>query len=860
MAHVWSIGQRTLEEPNRAGGFHAEKGFVFQRTYAAWLLSGLLTNADGYVAIRYEGAQDVDILTRAGAEIYVQVKKYEKTNLDWSTFRSVAHRFLQDLVAAEKERGTASGGKVTFKLVAAACVSDQLVLNGLRGLSEKQITKRLNDELNALGSSEITEDKVREVLTGLTSEIFPAGFHADVYRLMAEARLQRFGIRQDSVDEAVRTILDKITWQATITSATVLDWIASYLPQAHPASRHGNIRSFADRIAGSAQLGRLYYTSQADVWTGIAQGLDVPRGIAADLRRAVISHGTSKILLHGPSGAGKSTAIRRVLWDLQQEGNIIAFEATGDLSDQEWDSLRNFAGRMAYVGGIRTVLLVDDVHGSSGMIQRANDLGGSSDLKIVAVTWTTRRQSIDLGQGQENIELRQISREEAAATAARLGSDLGTLSTLELARVCGAGQFIVLNFALLGDESPLRFAKRLLEKLRIEEPRLESFYIDLCACSAGDWSAPNELLDGRRDGWTTDSIFSPALAGLVFDAGSNRIRSGHRILSSAVLEAASVPRCPRLLSIAEAIRPENDEERRFAIGLLEQCAEDENYSSVLNSLMEKVARGLAKSGYYLDIRRCSRVLKKVGLSSAAAEVKVLSTFDRVCSGQDAALYRSDVEKSDGPVVAFDRLLAFFNSNDIAWGWKNFLQIAKELDRDRKCKAITHARKRSATHDLSEAEAKVIIDLSSTIKELPYEAQELTRFLINKFPESIAVCRAAAHLVMNNWRDGAFLTYLLDVAIPLFGVSGQQLLLAQNLAVATLRSGGPTDKRRMYEALYALVPACQTPVARAHLIKSVAELAEPADARHLLDLIGPESSSEPTRIVAARHILKRRFTA
>jgi hypothetical protein len=30
-----------------------------QRSYAAWLLSGLLTNAEGVTALRHEGAQDL---------------------------------------------------------------------------------------------------------------------------------------------------------------------------------------------------------------------------------------------------------------------------------------------------------------------------------------------------------------------------------------------------------------------------------------------------------------------------------------------------------------------------------------------------------------------------------------------------------------------------------------------------------------------------------------------------------------------------------------------------------------------------------------------------------------------------------
>ena len=106
----------------------------------------------------------------------------------------------------------------------------------------------------------------------------------------------------------------------------------------------------------------------------------------------------------------------------------------------------------------------------------------------------------------------------------------------------------------------------MLEKFTAEVPDLREFYIDLCTCGVGDWSVPNSFFDGRRTGWTTQNLFLPALEGLVFDARFNRTRSGHHILSSAILEAASVSRAPRLLQIAEIADPDDPAERRFAIG------------------------------------------------------------------------------------------------------------------------------------------------------------------------------------------------------------------------------------------------------------------------------------------------------
>ena len=71
----WSIPTDKLTDPRRGGGRENIKGIAFQDAYICLQLITLLDEEKGIIAVRPEGAQDVDLLYSDGREEYIQLKK-----------------------------------------------------------------------------------------------------------------------------------------------------------------------------------------------------------------------------------------------------------------------------------------------------------------------------------------------------------------------------------------------------------------------------------------------------------------------------------------------------------------------------------------------------------------------------------------------------------------------------------------------------------------------------------------------------------------------------------------------------------------------------------------------------------------
>lgn len=850
----WSVRGQALASPARAGGINAEKGFHFQRSYAAWLLSGLLTNAEGVTALRYEGAQDVDLWLNDGAEVYVQVKGYERTEIDWAGVRTIVSRFVDDLQVARRDAGSTAAQRLTFRLVATGTVSDVDVLNLARRVHIRSHAPRIAGELSSGVPLQSMKEDVRVVLSSLTTEFYPANVTRDVFRLMAESRLARFGVLADSVDSAVTVLLDKLTWRETTRGSDVLEWLSELLPAEHPCSGQGALTSFAARSRGTLAPLQLFYTSQGDIWQGINDQLDVPREVAPDLRTALLSDNGSKFLIYGPSGAGKSTLARRVMWDLQQEGQILALELRGsEPTDAEWSAMVRLAKRLRRDGGTRVVLLIDDIHDMPLLADRVADLDVSSGVRIVTTTWSRDASGLDLGGGILKFPLQTISQSEAVAVAARLSRELTTIPFDQLDTILQSGQFIVLNIALLEGGDVTTFGRRLLDSVRATAPRLVDAYVDLCICGIDDRSFPLSVLC-RLHPDALDLVSNPEMAALTSAAGAGRIRSGHRLIAEAVVTAAPVQRPTRLLAIAGAVDAVDGSERRFGIRILEDLVGSASFTSSLALYVERLVRQLAASGEYLDILRCARILELAGRPVESKEVEGLATFERVRSGPDAAAYRSVRSQLD-PEGTFDDLLGFYSTSSSSWGWRNFLHMAKELDTARQNNALLLARARLDV-GIDAGTAKVVVDLMNAAGGAPAWAVEFAIAILRKVPGSVEVARAAAQLVTDHLRSPDLFRALLEYAAPLVGTTGDRLLLARNLGIAARYADRPA-RRRLLHMLLALLSETVSDHARATILHTCAGLADGGDVRRVTALLGPAQPAEAARIHAARHILRKK---
>lgn len=98
--HNWSIPTSQLTGPRKLGGRVSRRGFAFQDAYACLQLSYLLDSTQGLVAIRPEGAQDVDLLYSDGCEEYVQLKHEPDEHYTLVALRTILQAFALDLLEA----------------------------------------------------------------------------------------------------------------------------------------------------------------------------------------------------------------------------------------------------------------------------------------------------------------------------------------------------------------------------------------------------------------------------------------------------------------------------------------------------------------------------------------------------------------------------------------------------------------------------------------------------------------------------------------------------------------------------------------------------------------------------------------
>jgi hypothetical protein len=129
----WFVRESALNTAGRTGGINALKGFEFQKSYAVWLLTKLLTGEDEIAIVRYEGAQDVDLMLTSGRQIHVQVKKYDKTALDLGRTSEVINSFVNDHRDAVRANDLDPADGLSFRLVAVARVTEVAVLDIARG-------------------------------------------------------------------------------------------------------------------------------------------------------------------------------------------------------------------------------------------------------------------------------------------------------------------------------------------------------------------------------------------------------------------------------------------------------------------------------------------------------------------------------------------------------------------------------------------------------------------------------------------------------------------------------------------------------------------------------------------------------
>jgi hypothetical protein len=855
----WFVRESALSTVGRTGGINALKGFEFQKSYAVWLLTKLLTGEDEIAVVRYEGAQDVDLMLTSGRQIHIQVKKYDRTALDLGQTSEVINSFINDHRDAVRANDLDPADGLRFRLVAVAEVTEVAVLDIARGKNLRVLAPQVAMKISGTAKPGASlRSEVRTVMERLDVALFPVSCPSDMYRSLAEAKLSRFGIPAEQMDNAIRALIDKIRWHEEIRAREVAAWLSAYLRDAHPGSGRGSIRLAPGTSVQSNKPTEAFYSAQSTIWPAILRDDDIRRDDFASVTQAILDPATSKILISGPSGAGKSTLARRAAWELAQRGLAVVLEVVDANNIQEaWEEALNFGKRQG-PGGRTVLVIADDLPDHKLLMDLVAELPSDSKLKVIATTWRARPLVVRLGEGLNEIRLDHISMTEAEAVAAKLNASLDQLSKQELERIRQSGQLLLLNLVLLSKGSIKRFAGSLLDRLRIEAGELFNLYLDQCVFGRLDGSVPKSILI-RRNRAASRLLDAPETSGLVFPIGDARMRSGHRLLSAAVVAASGIEPVERVLEVASFADMEFEGERRFAVGAIEDSAAEDCVqaarasSRTIAALTEKIAR----TGDYLDIRRTSYSLARIGLERQAEEIGAEATEERIRTGADAAMFRSEKERVD-PERTFDILLTFYDRNSTQWGWRNFLRFASTLsDEGRRRRALDQARKRLQKPDLQAGDGKAVIDVLAGIVRPPDWAEELTRTVMRRFPASLMIARSVAQAVIQRLQSATVFKELLDYSMPLLQPMGaEEILLARNLTSAA-KCADSRDRLRLLTQLTRYAAAHAEPRVRGILLSCCAQIAEPGQFGKLLDIIGSPMAGEDPGVNRARHIITRR---
>ncbi|WP_299413537.1 ATP-binding protein [uncultured Sulfitobacter sp.] len=854
----WFMRGGAMATPSRTGGMNAEKGFQFQKSYAAWLLTKLITGDEMLAVVRYEGAQDVDLMLTDGKQIHVQVKKYDKTPLNFTRVTEVIKSFAQDYRDAAITNDKNPPDFLSFRLIAVGHITDVAVLDIMRqkrkSVHARKLAQLISDKDQAPAK---LKNEVRAVLDRLEAQLFPVGIPSDIYRVMAEAGLTRFGVVPDLVDDAIRALIDNIHWREDISARDVVAWIIPYLPTNHPASSKGAVQLVTGKDKSSPTV-EAFYASQATIWPAIFANLDAPRDQLGIVLDAIKDPEVSKILISGPSGVGKSTLARRAAWELAKHGTALVLETTDPIDASEnWDDIVKFAMQQARSGRF-TVLIVDDLFDFEQLVSRVAELPFDSMLKIIGTAWKGGSIAKRLGDAVIEIPIGRISNQEAAAIASKINCSLENFSENQLDQILDSGQLLLFNLVLLGEGSAENFATRLLNRLESEAEDLIEPYLDLCVFGRSDTSVPISLL--LRHNRTASRLLSaPEASGLVFKIGQSRLRSGHRLLSTGVVSVAGIEPVERMLKLAASADVEYENERRFVIRTITLAVSDDGIDAARASSRDiaKLATKIGKVGDYCDVRRVSQLLEKLDLSSEAKAIGALATEGRIRTGADAAFYRSDNEQSD-PKHTFEVLLRFYAINKTFWGWRNFLRFASSMDEDGpKWSALAHARTRLTLPNSEPNDGKVIVDLLTSTAEPPEFSESLLLEILERFPEHMSVVSAVLECVIRHVRSELVFDAVLKQCLPLFTtIDNDNIHLIRRLTRATAYARS-ADKFFWVDQMVKYIKKPQEPYVKGALLHCSAEIAGSQHLDALLKLIEPETVSEDRGVSRARNIIARK---
>lgn len=848
----WWVDGPDLKEPTRSGGSNALKGFDFQKAYALLRTVWLLSSRGGLVEVRYEGAQDVDLRHGDEIQLYVQAKDYQWGGLTLQIIYDALAGFTRDVISAKKN-GCSDQALPKFHLLTTTVPIDQNSLQLYRGVSLARhiplIAKRIKTKYrNGLNEVQV-KACVKTAFERTTFESVLAKNICTDLRALASWELVRFGVPLESVDASLGRIENLLNARATLQIEDVAA-VLENLPDGHPARTDGATQMIPSRnlLANSDVAKSMFLRGAAPaLWAAIANNLDIERKelnvIQQKLGSLVDSGGL--LLIEGVAGAGKSTVAKRVAWQAHRSGIFLVLNVSfpAEMQAQDWKAIL----RLCEFSETPVLLVVDDVWRHPTFI---DDLDRNVRSRL-CVLGTSRPGEQPATQPirliVDKVKLGKLGDSELNALSALVKTTANIAPSFkkrDLRALLNSGQIFAASL-VLQNGSLEEFAKSLAHPLRSTNAALFDDFLSFCICAMHDQAVPIELLHKIRSG-SSSFWESEQYKDLVFQTSrsdTTKLRIGHALVATAIVRECNVSAVSRALDICRACSPENNEERRFAIRLLNNCASDDVLLPECKAQRNAIAEVFEKyesAATYSDLHRISAVFKRLDENSKVKHYRNLATVQRIRDSEDIrVLFTSTLTHSFAEV--FDAALKFYESNDTANGRRKFLATLMAIgDIDQKRRVADHMKQWVRKQEFPQEETRLLFDLCT------YAGRDLAKHVL---PEVEAYAQAknvsldtilAALRVITRTRDMASFNALHErILLELSQVSSYgetEIEVATKLSRLSSKMGDINQRRELYEKLLAIYSADTKNNLKIRILRSALHLAPESEIKRLLPFI------------------------
>ncbi len=475
----WLVHGPALETRRRRSGADAQRGFEYQRAFAVWKIAQLLDDANEIVGVRYEGAQDVDLLMADGRVVFVQLKDTPEETYPPSQIAPILTGFVLDLLdSGEDERAnfefivpTTPGAPALRRLACRKTTPIDQEIYRHELLQEPSLAALAPDRVDSMLRNVLDRITVRLGM-GRTGE----RYSASIFTMLAERALREGGVADDHVAGLLAQIETSLKGRPITSKAQMRDlaYAARRLPAracmapslpAHFQPRGALLDRMRARLLSDARL--------ATVGLGGSGKTTLAQALAAD----------PDVIARYPDG---------VLWiRLGQKPNIVAqLQSVLRVLNRRIDGANDEAalrGELdAALSGRSYLIVLDDLWDTAvGSIFTPPEGCG--------LVITCRQPRIAKSLDAAIVEVRGLLREEALGLIERIAGpivdqDRASAEGL-VARVGGLALAVRLGASLVANG---RSFDRLIKDLDTEETLLSALDID-----QGDANSPDD--ERRRD-------------------------------------------------------------------------------------------------------------------------------------------------------------------------------------------------------------------------------------------------------------------------------------------------------------------------------------------------------------------------